>query len=120
MRYNWSNIKGALLVAIIFLSVLAVDIGGVFWYYRHVLRFLGDQPEISKADAAVVFFGDYLENGELGPDSKKRAQATFDLYKNNSVNFIICVGGYDYRNWKGRPHAMKNYLCKLGVPSSKI
>ncbi|MEZ5084392.1 MAG: YdcF family protein [Bacteroidales bacterium] len=120
MKKQWSNSKGGLLVVVIFMFVLGVDIGLVYLYQRHVNNFLAEQSLKDTADAAIVFFGDYTKKGKLGPDSKNRANTAFELFRQKKVKDIVCVGGYYYRQWQGKPHEMKNYLVGLGVPDRCI
>jgi uncharacterized SAM-binding protein YcdF (DUF218 family) len=116
-----SEIKGFLLFTGIFIFVLLVDIVAVYLYYNHVRSFVNRQPENLKADAGILFFGDYDEDGKkLGTDSKNRAGKAVTLYKTGRIKKVICVGGYDYRYWKGKPHLMKNYLIENKVPPKDI
>ena len=120
MKQQWTNSKGVLLIVFIFLFVLSIDIGLVLIYNNQVKCFLKEQPLTDKADAAIVFFGDYTDDDKLGPDSKNRANTAYDLFRQNKVKEIVCVGGYYYRQWHGKPHEMKNYLMDLGVPGDCI
>jgi uncharacterized SAM-binding protein YcdF (DUF218 family) len=121
MKQYWSDIKGFLLLMAILLFVLSMDILGVSLYHNHVKRFLANQPEIYHADAGLVFFGDYLDDGrELGPDSKLRAGKAAELYHDHIIRHVICVGGYDYRHWRGKPHLMSEYIKNKGVPAECI
>jgi vancomycin permeability regulator SanA len=121
MAKQWSNIQGIVLIIFLFLMVLAADILIVYTYHRVVRSFLSEQPEHLHADAGVVFFGDYIKDGtELGPDSKNRARLAIELYKKGNIQSIICVGGYDIHQWKGKPHLMKQFLRNNGIPSQVI
>lgn len=121
MRNQWSDIKGFVFFTLIFLAVLSADVLLVYLYYRHVREFLREQPANLQADAGVVFFGDYDESGtRLGPDSEHRALKAAALYREGSIGHIICVGGYDWRIWRGLPHPMKQYLVSQGVPREAI
>ncbi len=116
-----SELKGFLLLTGIFIFVAALDILAVYVYYRHVNSFILGQPEIHQADAGVVFFGDYINDGkELGPDSKMRAGSAAGLYQSQKIRKIICVGGYRYAEWKGKPHLMRKYLIEKQVTASDI
>ena len=116
-----SNIRAFFLLLAILSALLAIDITAVFWYNRHVNDFISGQPMIKHADAGVVFFGDYMDDGAaLGPDSKHRAQVAAGLYKNRVIRKVICVGGYDNRKWKGKPHLMKMFLEEQNVPPNDI
>jgi vancomycin permeability regulator SanA len=93
----------------------------VVGYHNYVSGFLERQPPEVKADAGIVFFGDYMEeNTRLGPDSKLRAMEAVDMFSAGQIRSIICVGGYDLRYWKGRPHLMKNFLISKGIPENCI
>ena len=93
-----------------------LDITAVYLYFHQVLLFVKGQPENLKGDAAVIFFGDYDEDGKiLGQDSKNRAGKAVKFYREKRIRKVICVGGYDYRYWKGKPHLMKNYLVENHV-----
>jgi uncharacterized SAM-binding protein YcdF (DUF218 family) len=121
MGKQWSNNKGIILIIGIFIFVLSIDIGMVYLYYRHVQNFITSQQDIKKADAGVVFFGDYLDDKiTLGPDSKKRALTAVKLYEKGKINKIICVGGYEYSQWKGKHHSMSQFIIEQGVPKSCI
>jgi uncharacterized SAM-binding protein YcdF (DUF218 family) len=121
MGKQWSNNKSIILIIGIFVFVLSVDIGLVYLYYRHVQNFIINQQDIKKADAGIVFFGDYLDDKmTLGPDSKKRALTAVKLYRQGKINKIICVGGYEYSYWKGKPHSMSRFMIEQGVPKSSI
>lgn len=121
MKNNLTNIKGFLLLTALFFIILLADITCVYLYYNHIESFIHHQPEITKADAAILFFGDYLNEGkELGPDSKQRAFEAVRLFKEGRAKSIICVGGYEYHNWSRRPHLMSRYIINHGVPAEKI
>ena len=120
MKQQWTNSKGVLLIIFIFAVVLSIDIALVLFYNNQVKSFLEEQSLAEKSDAAIVFFGDYTDDDKLGPDSKNRANTAYDLFRNNKVRDIVCVGGYYYRQWQGKPHEMKNYLVDLGVPGENI
>ncbi len=121
MKQNLTNLKGIILFAALFLCVFIADITGVYLYYQHVEKFIHNQPTAIKADAGIIFFGDYLKEGrELGPDSKKRATEAIDLFNSGKIKAIVCVGGYDYSIWKGKPHLMSEFLINHGIPPGKI
>jgi vancomycin permeability regulator SanA len=116
-----SEIKGFLLLAGIFLFVLSVDIFAVYLYYSHVMDFIHRQPENIKGDAGILFFGDYEDHGKrLGSDSKKRAGLAIDFYQSGKIRKVVCVGGYPYNYWKGKPHLMKNFLIENRVSPTDI
>jgi vancomycin permeability regulator SanA len=116
-----SEIKGVILFTGIFLFVLILDIGAVCVYYFRAVSFIGSQPVNPCGDAAVVFFGDYIKNGSaLGTDSKNRAGKAVALYSEKKIRKVICVGGYNYRYWRGKPHLMKDYLIEHQVPAIDI
>lgn len=120
MKQQWTNIKGVLLIILIFVFVVIIDLSLVFFYFNHVKGFLDEQSHLENADAAIVFFGDYTDDKKLGPDSKNRANTAFGLFQQKKIKDIVCVGGYYYRQWHGKPHEMKNYLINLGVPENCI
>lgn len=121
MKKQWNNFTGILFFSLLFLVVLGADILLVVGYHKYVSGFLERQPVAVHADAGVVFFGDYIqENSSLGPDSKLRALEAVDLYTAGRIKSIICVGGYDLRYWKGRPHLMKKFLISKGIPETRI
>jgi vancomycin permeability regulator SanA len=116
-----SDIQGFLLFTGIFIIVLFLDIAAVYFYYDHVQSFLNSQPEKLTGDAGIIFFGDYDEDGKiLGRDSKHRAGKAITLYNSGSIKKVICVGGYNYKFWKGRPHLMKNFLVENHVAPGDI
>jgi vancomycin permeability regulator SanA len=116
-----SEIKGFLLFTGIFLFVLTVDILAVYIYYSHVMEFINHQPENIKGDAGILFFGDYEGHGKrLGADSKKRAGIAINLYRTGKIRKVVCMGGYQYNYWKGKPHLMKNYLVQHSVSHNDI
>lgn len=121
MKQYWSEIKAFFLLCTIFIFVFLVDITIVYLYYRHVDNFIGTQPNNLQADAGIVFFGDYTEDAtDLGPNSKKRANTAINLYNANKIEHIICVGGYHFKTWQGKPHHMINYLTSNGIPPQII
>ncbi len=121
MKRYWSDIKGFLLLLGILIVVLIIDIGAVTWYYYHVQSFIKNQPVIKHADAAVVFFGDYEEDGvALGPDSRLRASKAAELFHDKIIRQVICVGGYDFNHWRGKPHLLSLFLQRHGVPATCI
>ncbi len=121
MKRFSTEIKSFLLLASIFIVVLLFDIIAVSLFYNHVNGFLNDQSVTMKADAGVIFFGDYIKDGnELGPDSKQRALQAVSLYKADQINKIVCVGGYNYKYWSGEPHLMSEYIARHGVPMTDI
>ncbi len=121
MKNQWTNNKGIILIVGIFTFVLAIDLGMVYFYYKHVQSFLHSQPENIQADAGVIFFGDYTEdNSDLGPDSKNRAKTAIKLFQEGKIKKIICVGGYNYQRWKGKPHFMRQFLVNNNIPISSI
>ncbi len=116
-----SEIRGLILFTGILLLVFLTDITAVWYYYHRVLLFVDHQPARMQGDAAVIYFGDYINKGsELGIDSKKRAQKAVAFYKDKRIRKIICVGGYHYRHWKGKPHMMKRYLIENQVSAADI
>jgi len=121
MQRIQSEIKGFLFFTGIFLFVLILDVAAVYFYYHQVLSFVRGQQENMRGDAAVIFFGDYDEDGRiLGQDSRNRANKAMTLYREKKIRKIICVGGYDYRYWKGKPHLMKNYLVENHILPNDI
>lgn len=121
MNHLWSEIKAFILLLSIFLFVLLVDITIVYLYYRHVNNFISEQPKNLKADTGILFFGDYINDGsELGPNSKNRANTAISFYKTGKINNIICVGGYYFKDWRGKPYHMLNYLIKNGVAPDAV
>jgi vancomycin permeability regulator SanA len=116
-----TEIKGFFLFAGIFIFVLMIDILAVYLYYDHVLSFVNNQTGNLKGDAGIIFFGDYDEKGNiLGMDSKNRAGKAIKLYKSCQIRKIICVGGYNYKYYKGKPHLTKKYLIENKVPPNDI
>jgi uncharacterized SAM-binding protein YcdF (DUF218 family) len=116
-----SDLKGFFLLTGIFLFVGTLDILSVYFYYHHVQSFINEQPDIRHADAGIIFFGDYINHGaELGPDSKLRAGKAVGLYQSGKIRKVICVGGYRYADWKGKPHLMRKYLIENQVPAFDI
>lgn len=121
MKQYWSEIKAFLLLCTIFIFVLLIDIGVVYFYYQHVNNFLDEQPKNLKADAGIIFFGDYTEDAsDIGPNSINRANTAIWLYNTGKISNIVCVGGYYYRIWSGLPHHMCNYLINKGIPPNII
>jgi uncharacterized SAM-binding protein YcdF (DUF218 family) len=123
MKTIWHNLKGILLLLAIFIIILSIDIAAVAWYFNRVNSFLNEQPTNFRADVGVIFFGDYLEHEkyiELGPDSRNRADEAIRLFRMGRIENLICVGGYDTRNWSGKPHLLFNYLIKNGIPKENI
>ena len=121
MKQYWSEIKALILLGTIFIFVFIVDITIVYFYYRHVDNFVNSQPSNVQADAGILFFGDYLKDGiDIGPNSMNRANKAISLYKADKFNHIICVGGYYFKTWQGKPHHMYNYLVKNGIPPESI
>jgi len=121
MKNQWTNNKGIILIVGIFTFVLAIDLGMVYFFYRHVENFLESQPEKIQADAGIIFFGDYTEDKtDLGPDSKNRARTAIRLFKEGKIKKIVCVGGYNYQRWSRKPHLMRQFLVKNKIPASFI
>lgn len=121
MKNQWTNNRSIILIVGIFTFVFAIDLGMVYFFYRHVQNFLDDQPKNIQADAGVIFFGDYSEDKtDLGPDSKNRAITAIQLFKEGKIKKIICVGGYNFRSWQGEPHLMKQFLEQNNIPSSQV
>jgi uncharacterized SAM-binding protein YcdF (DUF218 family) len=121
MKKFGSEIKAFLLLIAIFAFVFFIDVAAVYYYFHHVKKFIYEQPEKIQTDAGILFFGDYLKNGnDIGPNSKKRAQKTISLYQNEQFDKIICVGGYYFKYWKDKPHYMRNYLINNGIPAQDI
>jgi uncharacterized SAM-binding protein YcdF (DUF218 family) len=121
MWKQWSNIRGLILLGSILLGVIATDVVLVFSYYKLAVRFLENQPSWRNVDAGIVFFGDYVDDGtRLGPDSEKRARCAIDLFRSSKINMIVCVGGYEIQQWRGKPHKMKEFLVRNGIPEKNI
>lgn len=121
MKNQWSNNKSIILIVGIFIFVFAIDISLVYLFHRHVRNFLESQPKSIEADAGIVFFGDYTENSlALGPASKNRAATAIKLFREGKIKKIICVGGYNYKNWSGKPHLMRQFLENNNIPKTSI
>jgi vancomycin permeability regulator SanA len=121
MKKQWSDIRGFFVLSLIFMAVLLADVLIVYLYYKHVERFISEQPAGAKVDAGVVFFGDYDPSGtRLGPDSEHRATKAASLYQQGLISTIICVGGYDWQLWRGQPHPMEQFLIAMGIPPGDI
>jgi vancomycin permeability regulator SanA len=109
------------LLGSILLAVIVTDAILVYSYYKLAVRFLEGQPNWRSVDAGIVFFGDYVEDGaRLGPDSEKRARCAIDLFHSDKINVIVCVGGYEINQWRGKPHRMKEFLVQNGIPEKYI
>ena len=90
MIKQWTNLTGLIIFASIFLGVLVLDIVIVYSYYTYVHQFIQDQPVEFEADAGVVFFGDYDKDQEqLGADSKLRALAAAELFREGKIKELI-------------------------------
>lgn len=121
MQHYWSEIKAFILLCTIFIFVLLLDITIVYFYYQHVDKFINNQPKNLKADTGILFFGDYAKDASnIGPHSKYRANTAINLFNTGKINNIICVGGYYFRTWQGKPHHMCNYLINKGIPPNVI
>jgi uncharacterized SAM-binding protein YcdF (DUF218 family) len=121
MQRIQSEIKGFLLFLAILLVVVLADILAVYLYYNKVESFVNSQPENPKGDAGIVFFGDYGDDSKLlGYDSKKRAAKAIEIYRMKAIRKVVCVGGYNYRLWKGKPHLMKKFLVENQVSPNDI
>jgi len=120
MKHRLSNSKALLILAGVFILVVGTDVGLVGLYYKYIENFLEGQPKNLHADAGVVFFGDYLDDLSLGPDSRQRASTAVNLYKEGKIKNIICVGGHEYHYWSGKPHIMRRFLIRHGIPPNRI
>ena len=43
-----------------------------------------------------------------------------ELYKSNKIDKVICVGGYYYPRWQGKPHLMSQFLIEHGIPPNNV
>jgi uncharacterized SAM-binding protein YcdF (DUF218 family) len=121
MKRYWTEIKAFILLFVIFIFVLLLDIAVIYFYYQHVDKFINSQPKNLKADTGILFFGDYTKDAtDIGSHSKNRANTVINLFNTGKINNIICVGGYYYRTWQGKPHHMSNYLIRKGIPPNVI
>jgi len=121
MKQYWSEIKAFILLCTIFIFVLLVDITIVYLYYRHVDNFINTQPKNLSADAGILFFGDYTKEAlDIGTNSKNRANVAIHLFETGKINYIVCVGGYYFKDWQGKPHYMSKYLINKGISPDVI
>ncbi|MBN3034378.1 MAG: YdcF family protein [Bacteroidales bacterium] len=98
---------------------MAADIIAMFIYYHMVKNFIASQPQQFRADVAVIFYGD-TKDGELGDDSRLRADKGLELYRSGSISYFICAGGYRNGQLSIRPHMMKEYLEDRDVDPARI
>jgi uncharacterized SAM-binding protein YcdF (DUF218 family) len=110
--------KFAALAAALF---LLLDLSGVLLYYHRVMRFADNQPARFRADAAVIFFGDYEDKKfELGEESLRRAARTLELLTDSMAVNVICVGGNALRSQYGWRNLLEEYFILHGVDRDHV
>lgn len=121
MTSKWTHIRGLKLFAGVLLFTIIIDFSGIYCYYQMVLSFADHQPEVSHADTGIIFFGDYHPDEQhLGSDSKKRANVAIQLFEAGKIQYIIAIGGFNYKNRKVDRHLMSEYLIAHGIPDKVI
>ncbi|MCK5013977.1 MAG: YdcF family protein [Candidatus Omnitrophica bacterium] len=94
--------------------ILCVDLIGAGLWSWAVVRSFEDSPP--KASMAVVLSHDFnKETGELGSETLRRLNYVLDLYREGTVDYILCVGGAKPRfNFFGS-ELMRQFLIDKGV-----
>ncbi|MDF1564046.1 MAG: YdcF family protein [Deltaproteobacteria bacterium] len=108
-----------LLLALLLLLPLA-DLIATLLYLRHVEAAQAAGAPPARADAAVVFFGDSIDEHTLNEDTRQRVDHAASLYREGRVGEVICVGGnLPWLDFAGS-ELMKARLIEQGVPAERI
>lgn len=116
---NIKKIKIKKLALILIIFFLIIDISAAYYYYYFCDNYVNER-KCESADVAVVFFASLDEDYNLSELQKARLNKAIDLYKNNVVRNIICVGGNrPNQNLYGSRKSSKYVLAK-GIPREAI
>ena len=99
--------------------IVCVDLVAAGLWSWAVIQTFGDN--IPKAPVAVVLAGD-LNNktGKLGPETLRRLNHVLDLYREEKVSYILCVGGARPRFNVFGSESMRQFLIDEGVSEGSV
>lgn len=115
----WFKSKKSKIFFIIFgiIAVGNIILSHLFIYYcNHFTKTIN----CYKADAGIVFFGDFDNNYNLGSWQLARLDKSVELYNNNTIKYIICVGGNRVSHNIFGSKLSAQYLISRGIPKDKI
>jgi vancomycin permeability regulator SanA len=100
--------------------VIVVDaIAAALWGWGTV-RYFQETP-VAKAPVAVVLMGDFNETtGDLGDETRRRLNHALDLYNEEAVEYVLCVGGARPRRQIFGSESMRQFLIDAGIPPEKV
>lgn len=104
------------------IALLAItDLVGCVIYYNKVQNFLSKQPSLMDADLMVVFQRNIdWETRTLGTGTRRRLDHAIELYNQNNIDWILCVGGSRPQIQLYGAQLMKNYLVENNLAADKI
>jgi uncharacterized SAM-binding protein YcdF (DUF218 family) len=111
--------RGSILrkIFIVFISLIVLDILSVLIYWNASTSY--SKVAINNTyDCGIVFFHSVTKQGALSTDTKERCNLAVKLYKEGSINNIVCVGGASLN--KAGSLMMKDYLLYSGIPDSSL
>jgi uncharacterized SAM-binding protein YcdF (DUF218 family) len=104
----------------IFLFLCALDIIVSIIYYNYVTKFCESRSSFNSTDAGVVFFHGFGEIDGLSDESVRRVSHSIELYKENKIHNIVCVGGKRINKKQTGSQIMKNFIIQNNIPDSVV
>lgn len=101
------------LLALLDLLLVAAYLG---WAQQMVADASGAAPY----DVGIVFYADFDRNGELGAESRRRADAAAALFRSGAIPRLIAVGGRRHHPDRFGSVLVGERLQQLGVPATAI
>jgi len=99
--------------------IICIDlIGASLWSWAVVRTF---EDNIPKAPVAAVLVNNFdKETGELGPETLRRLDHVLDLYQEEKISYILCVGGARPRFGVFGSESMRQFLIDKGIPEGRV
>jgi uncharacterized SAM-binding protein YcdF (DUF218 family) len=105
---------GARQTAILVVSLALLDVGGVSIWWWAASSQAAERAPVQRADAAIVFFGDW------GAQTETRVGEAVDLLASGEAGAVILVGGCRPTEDRNGGELMMRFALAKGADSSKL
>jgi uncharacterized SAM-binding protein YcdF (DUF218 family) len=79
------------------------------------------ESNVPKTPLAIVLAGDFdRETGEVGPETHRRLNRALDLYKQKTIDYVLCIGGARPRLKMYGSELMRQFLINAGIPQERV
>ena len=99
--------------------IICVDLIGMgLWSWAVVRTYDNVVPKVQMAAVLISDFD--KETGDLGPETLRRLDRVLELYRDETVSYILCVGGARPRDKVFGSQLMRRFLLDEGIPAGRV